>query len=101
MELAGVFSVEIFQGLAKVVVFAKADNRIKLGDLLAQLFAVALPEAAGDDDLLPGCRILLELTGLEDRVDRLFLRRFHEAAGVDHDDIGVFGFRSQDKTFLA
>ena len=54
--------------------------------------AVALDEAAGDDEALGFAAVLLlVLDHLEDGVDGLLLGGVDEAAGVDDDDLGVFG----------
>src|SRR5258708_38608902 len=50
----------------------RADDRVDLGDLFLELVAVALGEAAGDDETLAGA-VFLQLRHLEDRVDRLLL----------------------------
>ena len=54
----------------------------------AHLVAVALREAAGDDDPGPG---LAPVGQREDRVDRLLAGLLDEGARVDDDDIGVGG----------
>ena len=66
----------------------RAEDRIDLGDLLLQLGAVALGEAAGDDQAAAGA-VLLVLRHLEDGVDRLLLGRIDERAGIHHEDVGV------------
>ncbi len=71
---------------------AGADDGVDLGDVLADLVAVALDEAAGDDELLGAAAVgLLVLDHLEDGVDGLLLGGVDEAAGVDDEDLGVFG----------
>ena len=67
-----------------------ADDCVDLGDVLPDLVAVALHQAAGDDDAL-GAAFGLVLDHLEDGRDRLLLGGVDEAAGVDDDDLGVFG----------
>ena len=72
--------------------FAGADYCVYFGDVLLDLVAVALDEAAGDDDALGfSAVLLLVLDHLEDGVDGLLLGGVDEAAGVDDDDLGVFG----------
>ena len=72
--------------------FAGADYCVNFGDVLLDLVAVALDEAAGDDDALGlSAVLLLVLDHLEDGVDGLLLGGVDEAAGVDDDDLGVFG----------
>jgi hypothetical protein len=67
--------------------FAGAEDGVDLRDLLPQLVAVSLGEAAGDDEAPAGAGRLV-LRHLQDRVDRLLLRLVDERAGVDDDDIG-------------
>ena len=72
--------------------FAGADYGVDFGDVFADLVAVALDEAAGDDELLGAASVgLLVLHHLEDGVDGLLLGGVDEAAGVDDEDLGVFG----------
>ncbi len=72
--------------------FAGADYCVNFGDVLLDLVAVALDEAAGDDDALGlSAVLLLVLDHLEDGVDGLLLGGVDETAGVDDDDLGVFG----------
>ncbi len=71
---------------------AGADDGVDLGDVFADLVAVALDEAAGDDDALGFAAVgLLVLDHLEDGVDGLLLGGVDEGAGVDDDDLGVGG----------
>jgi len=73
-----------------------AYNGINLGDVLADLVAVALDQAAGDDNSAGLAAVLaLVLHHFEDRVDGFLLGGIDEAAGVDDDDFGVFGARGQ------
>src|SRR5262245_49615937 len=65
---------------------AGAEDRVNLGDLFLQLVAIALGEAAGDDEAAAGA-VLLVLRHLENRVDRLLLRAVDEGAGVDDQDL--------------
>src|SRR5687768_2293422 len=55
--------------------------------MLEQLLLVPLHHAPDGDDRLAGA-VLLETAGLNQRIDRLLLRRINEAAGVDDDDLG-------------
>ena len=68
--------------------FAGAEHRVDLRNLLLQLVAIALGQAAGDDQP-PARAVLLVLRHLEDGVDRLLLRRVDERAGVDDEHVGV------------
>jgi len=71
---------------------AGAEDGVDLRDVFADLVAVALDEAAGDDDALGlAAVLLLVLDHLEDGVDGLLLGGVDEGAGVDDDDFGVFG----------
>ncbi len=72
--------------------FSGADYGVDFGDVLLNFVAVALDEAAGYDDALGFAAVLLlVLDHLEDGVDGLLLGGVDEAAGVDDDDLGVFG----------
>ena len=64
------------------------------GISLLQLVAIALGQAAGDDQPLAGA-VLLVLRHLEDGVDRLLLGRVDERAGVDDEHVGVGGVLRQ------
>jgi len=75
---------------------AGADYGVYFGDVLLDFVAVALDEAAGDDDATRFAAVLLlVLDHLEDGVDGLLLGGVDEAAGVDDDDLGVFGARGE------
>ena len=65
-----------------------ADHGVHFGDLLLDLAAVALGQAAGDDDLQIGV-LLLVGAGFEDVFDGLGLGALDEAAGVDQNDVGL------------
>ena len=69
----------------------EAEHRVGLGQLVGELLAVALGEAADGDDLLGAAACALEVGGLEQRVDRVLLGLLDEAAGVDHGDVGLGG----------
>jgi hypothetical protein len=72
--------------------FAGADDGVDFGDVGADLVAVALDEAAGDDEALGAAAVGdLVLHHLEDGVDGLLLGGVDEGAGVDDEDVGVFG----------
>ena len=71
---------------------AGADDGVDLGNVLLDLVAVALDQAAGHDEaagLAAGGDLVLR--HLEDGVDRLLLGRVDEAAGVDDQNLGVLG----------
>ena len=71
---------------------AGADDGVDFGDVLADLVAVALDEAAGNDELLGAAAVAdLVLDHLEDGVDGFLLGGVDEGAGVDDEDVGVFG----------
>ena len=65
-----------------------AEDRVDLRNLRAQLVAIALRHAAGDDEAL-ALAVLLELGHLEDGVDRFLLGLVDERAGVDDEHVGV------------
>ena len=78
--------------------FAGADYGVYFGDVLLDFVAVALDEAAGYDDALGFSSVGsadFVLDHLEDGVDGLLLGGVDEAAGVDDDDLGVFGARGE------
>ena len=65
-----------------------AHHSIHLGDLLLDLAAVTLSQAAGDDDLQ--LRVLLLVgASLQNVLNGLGLGALDESAGVDHHDLGV------------
>ena len=69
---------------------AGADDRVDFGNVLLNLVAEALDQASGDDEFL-GLAAGFVGGHLEDGVDRFLLRALDERAGVDDDDVGVFG----------
>ena len=77
--------------------FAGADHGIDFGNALADLVAVALDEASGDDQFLRRAGGF-EARHFEDGVDRLLLGGVDEAAGVDDKDLRLFGARGQART---
>ena len=74
--------------------FAGSEHRIDFRNLRAQLVAIALGQAAGDDQSLAGAGLLV-LGHLEDRVDRLLLGFVDERAGVDDEHVGVGGIAGE------
>ena len=74
----------------------RADDRIYLRNVLADLVPISLHKTACDHDPLRLAAMrLLMLHHLENGIDRLLLRRIDEAARVDHDDLGIFRTRGQ------
>ena len=73
---------------------AGADDGVHLGNVLPNLVAVALDQAAGDDQLF-GRAGGFVAGHLQNRIDRLLLGRVDEAAGVDDEDFGLFGMGGQ------
>jgi len=67
---------------------AGAEEVIHLGHAFGQLFAIALAQATGDDQLLAAAVFFL-IGEREDGVDGLLLGRVDEAASVDDDDFGL------------
>ena len=74
--------------------FAGADHGVHFGNALPDFVAVALHQAAGDDELF-GRAGGLVARHLENGVDRLLLGGVDEAAGVDDEDFGLFGMGGQ------
>ena len=73
---------------------AGADHRVHFRNVLADLVAVALHQAARNDQL-GGTAFGLVTRHFENGVDRLLLGRIDEAARIDDQDLGVFRPRSQ------
>ena len=73
-----------------VGVVVEAEDGVGLGKRLGEVLAVALGQATDGDDGLRAAG-LLEVGGLEQGVDRVLLGGLDEAAGVDHDGVGVLG----------
>ena len=71
-----------------VDVGVEPEHRVGLGQLGGELLAVPLGQAADGHDGL-GAAAVLEVGGLEQRVDRVLLGLLDEAAGVDHGDVGL------------
>ena len=74
--------------------FVGADDRVHFGHFRANVAAVALDQAAGDDQALRAAGLLV-LGHLEDGVDRFLLGGVDEAARVDDDDVGLLRVRRQ------
>ena len=71
---------------------AGADDGVDFGNVGADLVAVALDQAAGNNQPRRLAAIGdLVLHHLEDGVDALLLGRVDEGAGIDDQDLGVFG----------
>ena len=71
---------------------AGAYYGVDFRDVGADFIAVALNEAAGDDEALGAAAVGdLVLNHLEDGVDGFLLGGVDEGAGVDDEDVGVFG----------
>ena len=66
-----------------------AEAGIDLRHVSQQLIAVALHHAARHHQLLAGAALLVG-GGLEDGLDAFLLGAFNEAAGVHHQDLGLF-----------
>jgi hypothetical protein len=74
--------------------FSRAEQRVDLRNLLPQLVAIALGEAAGDHEA-PAPAIFFVLRHLEDGVDRLLLCLVDEGAGVHDEHVRVSGVARQ------
>ena len=68
--------------LYNVLITARAADDVNLGQIALDLLAVALCQAAGDDQTLHFA--LLALGGLQNGLDRLGLGRLDKTAGVDN-----------------
>ena len=86
-------SARAFNGADDFRHVACAEHGVDFRNLFAQLVTIALAEAAGDDQALAGAGFL-ELGELENRVDRLFLRRIDERAGIHDQHIGLGRIRA-------
>jgi len=69
---------------------AGADDGVDFGNGLHDLVAIALDEAAGDDEFAGGAGGFVA-GHFQDGVDGLLLGGVDEGAGVDDEDFGVFG----------
>src|SRR5262249_21938778 len=67
-----------------------AEDAVDLGHRLEDVTAIALGEAAGDDERATGA-LFLELRELQDGVDRLLAGAVDEGARVDDEALGVLG----------
>jgi hypothetical protein len=85
-------------GLRDVVELAGADEGVDFRNLRAQLVAVALDEAAGDDQPT-ATAVRLHPRRFEDGLDRLLLRRVDKPARVDDDGVGLGRVARQLVTF--
>ena len=74
---------------------AGSDDAVDLGNQRAQLFAVALRQTTGYDQLLAGA---FHARVCQDRLGRFRLRRIDEGAGIDHDRIRVSRIGNQIPT---
>ena len=83
-----------FAQAGDAVEFVGADERIHFGHVVADVAAIALHQAAGDDQLL-GAADFLVLGHFEDGIDGFLLGGIDEAAGVDHQHVGLVGMRRQ------
>ena len=78
------------RGAQNLLQLAGADDGVDFRNVLLDFVAIAFDQAAGDDQLLRAAGSLV-LRHLQDGVDRLLLGSVDERAGVDDDDVGVFG----------
>ena len=74
--------------------FSRPDYRVDFGNILTNIVAETLHQAARDHQLL-GASLGLMLGHLQDGVDRLLLGAGNKRTGVDHDNVGVLGPRNQ------
>ena len=75
-----------------VVIAARAEHAVGLGELLQDFLLIALGKAAGDEKLLHTA-LGLPLAGADDVFNGLALGGVDEAAGVDDHQIGRLGRR--------
>jgi hypothetical protein len=79
---------------AEILHLIEPDKRVDLRQLLAQLSRESLRHTAAHDQLLTGTAgEAALLMRIEDRFDRLFLRRVNEGAGVHHQHVGFLSIR--------
>jgi hypothetical protein len=83
-----------FDGFDNALDLAGADDGVHLGNLLANLLAEALDQASGDHQSLRAAEFLV-LGHFQNGIHRFLLRRFDEAAGIDHQHVGLAGARRQ------
>ena len=74
--------------------FAGSDHGVDFRDVSADFVAVALDEAARDDELL-GAAMGFVAGHFENGVDRLLPGGVDKGAGVDDEDLGIFGAAGQ------
>ncbi len=74
--------------------FVGADERVDFRHVLFDVAAIALHEAAGDDQALRLADLLV-LGHFENGVDGFLLGGVDEAAGVDDEDVGLIGMRGE------
>ena len=70
-------------GIGNILKAADTDHRLNLGHFTHYLITVTLNEAAGGDDVL-ALAVIFKVGGVDDVVNRLLLRTFDKAAGVDY-----------------
>ena len=70
--------------------FAGADHGIHFWNILTNIVAESFHQATCDHQP-PGAPRGLVLRHFQDRIDRFLLGAGDKRAGVDHDDVGVFG----------
>ena len=85
---------EALADIDDAVEFVGADEGVDFRHFVADIAAVALHQAAGDDQLF-GAADFLVLGHLQDGVDRFFLGGVDETAGVDDQDVGLVGMVRQ------
>ncbi len=80
--------VGLLNGGKQLLIGGHAHQQVDLGNFGAQIFTIALHEAARDDQHA-AFSALFVFGHIENRVDRFFLCGEYEAAGVDDDDLGL------------
>ncbi len=77
-------------GRQNALQFARAYDRVHFRNILANFVAIALDQAARHDQLARPA-IGLVPRHFQNRVHRFLLGAIDKGAGVDHDDVGIFG----------
>ena len=78
----------------KAVVVFKGDPLVDFWNITLQVFEVAFGQATSDKNF----RIVFALFGgIEDMIDRLALRVFDKAAGIDQNEVGIRQISGQAK----
>ena len=83
-----------FAGFEDFFDFAGADHGIHFGDLFADVVAIALDHASGDDQFLRAAEFFV-FGHFQDGLHGFLLRGLDEAAGIDDQHVGFAGARRE------